>query len=195
MGNNTEVVLHDLKKRKVVAIENSHITGRSVGHRTNGKVLDAVLELCDEDGFLIGYDSKAVTNRALRSSHFLLKDEAGEPYALICVNQDVSVFSAMRDELDTLLSPTPLKAKPKSNGEGNIQAITSQLILDEIARRKPTNLDTKEAKLSVLRVLSAKGVFDVKDAVPQVCELLSISQATLYVYLREIRSKDSSLPC
>ena len=196
MGSNTEIALHDLDEQKIVALENPHITGRAVGHRTDPKVLQTILDLCDEDGCLIGYGSKAPADRTLRSSHFLLRDDEGAPYAVICFNQDVSVLSAMRDELDNLLSSRPLQTPHPvnggGNGEGNIQAITSQIILDEIASRKPTNLDTKEAKLAVLRSLAAKGIFNVKDAVPQVCELLSISQATLYVYLREIRSKDAN---
>ena len=34
-------------------------------------------------------------------------------------------------------------------------------------------------------------MFQLKDSVPQVCELLDISQATLYNYLREIRAQGS----
>ena len=49
-------------------------------------------------------------------------------------------------------------------------------------------LEYKETKLRVLAALEQKGVFDVKDAVSLVCEQLSISQATLYNYLREIRN-------
>ena len=58
---------------------------------------------------------------------------------------------------------------------------------------KPSTLGSKEIKLRILRKLDEKGVFLLKDSVPQVCELLDISQATLYNYLREIRSKDTPL--
>ena len=43
--------------------------------------------------------------------------------------------------------------------------------------------------LAVLARLEEKGVFDMRDAVPQVCELLQISQATLYNYQRELRGE------
>lgn len=56
---------------------------------------------------------------------------------------------------------------------------------------KPSALGSKEVKLRILRMLEEKGVFQLKDSVPQVCELLDISQATLYNYLREIRTQGS----
>ena len=42
--------------------------------------------------------------------------------------------------------------------------------------------------MSILRRLDEKGVFEVRRAVPKVCELLGISQATLYKYLKEIKN-------
>ena len=56
---------------------------------------------------------------------------------------------------------------------------------------KPSALGSKEVKLRILRKLEEKGVFQLKDSVPRVCELLDISQATLYNYLREIRTQGS----
>ena len=45
------------------------------------------------------------------------------------------------------------------------------------------------SRAGLLRRLEEKGVFDMRDAVPQVCELLQISQATLYNYQRELRGE------
>lgn len=193
MGESTEVVLHDLDRKEIVNIENSQVTGRAVGYRTNDSVFNAIVNLCDEDGHLIGYTSKSKQNRALRSSHFLIRDDDDNPRALICINQDVSLLTSLRDELDSLLASTRLKLQDEDQADGeeenSIHKIVTQLILEEIERTKPTALDTKEAKMKVLQSLHNKGIFSVKDAVPQVCDLLSISQATLYVYLREIRSR------
>lgn len=194
MGDKTEVVLHDLEERKVVEITNSHVTDRSVGYKTNDSVYNTIVKLCDEDGHLVGYNSTTKKNAKLRSSHFLIKGEEGEPKALICINQDVTAMTILRDELDTLLSPLSLEAKGDGEPDvnSNIQKIATQLILEEIERVKPLSWDTKEAKIKILQSLHNRGIFSVKDAVPQVCELLSISQATLYVYLREIRSKETN---
>jgi len=69
----------------------------------------------------------------------------------------------------------------------------SKLVIADIIKTvgKPSALGSKEVKLRILRKLEEKGVFQLKDSVPQVCELLDISQATLYIYLREIRTQGS----
>ena len=69
----------------------------------------------------------------------------------------------------------------------------SKLVIADIIKTvgKPSALGSKEVKLRILRKLEEKGVFQLKDSVPQVCELLDISQATLYNYLREIRAQGS----
>ena len=69
----------------------------------------------------------------------------------------------------------------------------SKLVIADIIKTvgKPSALGSKEVKLRILRMLEEKGVFQLKDSVPQVCELLDISQATLYNYLREIRTQGS----
>ena len=69
----------------------------------------------------------------------------------------------------------------------------SKLVIADIIKTvgKPSALGSKEVKLRILRKLEEKGVFQLKDSVPQVCELLDISQATLYNYLREIRTQGS----
>ena len=69
----------------------------------------------------------------------------------------------------------------------------SKLLIADIIKTvgKPSALGSKEVKLRILRKLEEKGVFQLKDSVPQVCELLDISQATLYNYLREIRTQGS----
>ena len=64
---------------------------------------------------------------------------------------------------------------------------TKHTIFHEVEQVKPNGLASKEVKLRVIDTLDQKGVFDVKDSVTLICEQLSISQATLYNYLREVR--------
>lgn len=193
MGNDTEIVLHDLYKKELVYIVNNHVTGRSVGYHMDPTVYEVIENLADSDGHLIGYGSKTTKGRNLRSSHFILRDEKGQPAAMICINQDTSRLQNARDLLDSMIRLQPLGAvaqEEPADETNYIQKMTQQVIIDSIEKMKPTSIDTKEGKLRVLQQLETKGVFAVKDAVPSVCRLLSISQATLYNYLREIRSQE-----
>ena len=191
-GPKTEVVLHDLQERKIVCIENSYITGRTIGYRLDDSVYEAILNLVDEEGHLIGYTSNTKEGKQLRSSHFIIRDEGGQPIALICINQDISTLKALHDEIGQMISTQHLNqvAENNDNGINYIQQFARQLILSEIEKLKPTPLDSKESKIKVIAALEQKGVFEVKDSVPQICKLLDISQATLYNYLREIRQND-----
>lgn len=194
MGNDTEIVLHDLYKKELIYIVNNHITGRSAGYHMDPTVYEVIENLADSDGHLIGYGSKTAKGMNLRSSHFILRDEDGQPAAMICINQDTSRLQNARDLLDSMIRLQPLgevAQEQEPEDETNyIQKMTQQVIIDSIEKMKPTSIDTKEGKLRVLQQLEIKGVFAVKDAVPSVCRLLSISQATLYNYLREIRSQE-----
>lgn len=195
MGSDTEIVLHDLYKKKLVYIVNNHITGRSIGYHMDPTVYEVIENLADDDGHLIGYGSKTAKGMSLRSSHFILRGEDGQPAAMICINQDTSRLQNARDLLDSMIRLQPLGTavqEQEPEDETNyIQKMTQQVIIDSIEKMKPTSIDTKEGKLRVLQQLEIKGVFAVKDAVPSVCRLLSISQATLYNYLREIRSQEN----
>ena len=195
MGSDTEIMLHDLYKKKLVYIVNNHITGRSIGYHMDPTVYEVIENLADDDGHLIGYGSKTAKGMSLRSSHFILRGEDGQPAAMICINQDTSRLQNARDLLDSMIRLQPLGAavqEQEPEDETNyIQKMTQQVIIDSIEKMKPTSIDTKEGKLRVLQQLEIKGVFAVKDAVPSVCRLLSISQATLYNYLREIRSQEN----
>lgn len=193
LGPDTEIVLHDLEKRELVHIINGDITGRGVGYKMDPSVYDTLLGLANEDGCLVGYTSHSKEGTKLRSSHIVLKDPSGTPVALICINQDTSKWEAVRNLIDSMISSQPLSTHDEisESSENYIQNVTRQVIMDAIQQSKPSNLETKEAKLSVLRELEIKGVFSVKDAVPIVCKTLAVSQATLYNYLRELRSQEA----
>lgn len=193
MGDETEIVLHDLIEHKIVFIANGHITGRSVGYQLKENMLiNAVLDSVDEDGHAVGSKSKTIEGKILKVSHFVYYDEIHKPYAMICINQDVSQLAALKDKLDNYIGTEKNEITDhhsSNNDEHYIHQVVKNLINDEMEKLKPTPLNTKETKLKVLETLENKGVFDVKDSVPQVCEMLSISQATLYNYLRELRQK------
>ena len=72
----------------------------------------------------------------------------------------------------------------------NVAEYTKKLMSDIICKiGKPLPLTTKSGRMMILRELDKQGVFLVRDIVPSVCEILCISQATLYNYLREIHNE------
>lgn len=190
LGAETEVVVHDLIQKKIIFIENGYITNRTIDSPEDHALIETIINLADKDGHLIGFNGASASGKKLRTSHFVFRDADQVPIALICINQDVTNVYNLREQLNRFLDTRLLEDEvPVKEGEENyIQAITKRTIFQEIEQVKPSRLEYKETKLRVLATLEEKGIFDVKDAVSLVCEQLSISQATLYNYLREIRN-------
>ncbi|EUC52455.1 helix-turn-helix transcriptional regulator [Mogibacterium timidum] len=200
LGDDTEVVLHDLTKREIVFMHNSKITGRERNYRINPTVYDVISNLADGEGHLIGYASKSAQGKKLRASHFMFMDEDNNPAAMICINQDPSRIQEIisylsesikiRDVDETAVNDTSYSF----NDEDYIQNIMKDAIIKSVKQLDPGYINTKEGKLMLLRKFKFQGVFSVKEAVPFICETLSISQATLYNYLREIRDEEGREP-
>ena len=90
-GSNCEVVVHDLEtndpERSIVAIENGHVTGRSVGDGPSHIVLDAVKagkvhKLSDR----LAYLTKTTDGRILRSSTVFIRDADNVPVGILGIN-------------------------------------------------------------------------------------------------------------
>ena len=200
LGDDTEVVLHDLTKREIVFMHNSKITGRERNYRINPTVYDVISNLADGEGHLIGYASKSAQGKKLRASHFMFMDKDNNPAAMICINQDPSRIQEIisylsesikiRDVDETAVNDTSYSL----NDEDYIQNIMKDAIIKSVKQLDPGYINTKEGKLMLLRKFKFQGVFSVKEAVPFICETLSISQATLYNYLREIRDEEGRKP-
>ena len=202
MGEDTEVVLYDLYEREIVYIANGHVTGRSAGYRIDRTVYQAIVDQVDEDNCLIGYGSQTAKGNNLRASHMVFRDENGDPCAMLCVNQDVTRFAELAKYLGAVFGVTPINGSGASGKgtdaaeevdipvENYIQRMTQQAIFRSIERMKPTDINTKEGKMELLRRLKLQGIFNVKDVIPFLCDVLSISQPTLYNYLRELRGED-----
>ena len=187
LGDDTEVVLHDLKKREMLYIANSYLSGRTLDNRISEMTSNAIVDMADEDGHLIGYSIKSSPTEHLRSSHFVFYEE-GEPVALICINQDTSKIEEMRKYLERMIMPLPREDDSTVKYDGDyIMKVTKQMIIETIDTMSYAEFKTKEGKLKILKELHRQGVFNVRDSGPLVCKSMEISHTTLYNYLRELR--------
>lgn len=195
VGSHCEVVLHDLSRRDlehtIVAIENGHVTGRTVGGPSTNLGLEQLRdESTDHDAF--GYRSRTRDGRELRSSSVYFRDEKGRVVAALCINVDTTPLLAARKALDDALSHEPPTVPDR--GEifaSDINEILDQLIETAIARTgKPVALMDRKDRVDVLRTLDERGAFFVKRAVDRVARRLGVSRVTAYSYLDRIRSSD-----
>lgn len=194
VGPHCEVVLHDLTRREmdrtIVAIENGHVTGRTVGGPSTNLGLDVIRnEEADHDEY--GYSARTGEGRELRSSSVYFRGPDGDVVAALCINVDKTPFQNARAALDDILGRDEERPLPNEIITSDINGVLDHLIDSAVSSTgKSPALMSRTERVAVLRYLDEKGAFHVKRAVDRVARRLGVSRVTAYNYLEEIRSRD-----
>lgn len=187
LGDTCETVVHD-KEKKITYIKNGHISGRDVGNTMDETVFEYIVSRARKQNNIVVRLTRKPNGELMKSTTMVFFDETGRYDAMLCFSMDLTQVNQARNILDSIMNLQPFENNEESGESMSIVEYTRMTISDIIKEvGKPSTLGSKEIKMTILRKLDEKGVFLIKDSVPQVCELLSISQATLYNYLREIR--------
>lgn len=200
LGRTTEVVLHDLTcpEHSVLAIVNGHLSGRQVGSpilagprhdRGFDAVLHAALEQNSQAPVVIGnYPTLGHDGKAFRSATAVFRDSAGEPFASLCVNTDLSGIAAAQACLEQLLG-TAEEPAPAPRESADLEQLMTRIIDSALqdARRQGVRFG-KVQKLDAVRQMHDGGLFIVKGAVEKAAAALGVSRYTIYNYLEEIRN-------
>jgi predicted transcriptional regulator YheO len=191
VGPHCEAVLHDLSRpdaaSTVVAIENGHVTGRSVGSPSTSKGLEFKMNSpFGHDEY--GYRGTTRSGRELRCSSVFIRDQAGRLMANLCINVDQT---PMRDAWAALEAMSPSSATARSDDE--VFAADVNELLDVLFDRavgaigRPVSEFSKEDRIAVVKHLEARGIFYIKNAASTVSTRLGISRGALYNYLDQGR--------
>ena len=187
MGPQTEVVLHD-RTGKILWITGGEITGRAAGQQEQPSAMEMIARQQAAEGsdFCTGYKSFSRKGTPLRSSSLFFRDEKGALDYVLCVNQDISAYVDLQEMLGAFIGDRPEVQQVQPDND-SLDDVVMKMILGEIARLKPSDLESKEDKLRLIARLNEQGIFGARGAVGTVCELLHIAQPTLYKYLQELR--------
>lgn len=193
MGENCETVVHDEQKR-IIFIANGYISGREEGQVMDDSVFEYLADRARKEGGSVVRLTKKTDGELAKSTTVMFFDQTGNYNAMLCFTVNLTALNQARNLLDMLMNIQPFEDKEEQDENMSITDYARTVIADIIKEvGKPSTLGPKEIKLRTLRRLDEKGVFLIKDSIPQVCELLSISQATLYNYLREMRTENVDL--
>ena len=191
-GRNCEVVIHDLRggdtEHSIIAIENGHVTGRSVGDGPSHIVLESLKETSESLEDRVSYLTKTSDGRVLRSTTIFIRDEAGKVIGLMGINYDISMLVAVDGVIRDLTGTDTQTSEPESISR-NVADLLDELLEQSVRLiGKPTALMSKDDKIRAIKFLDDSGAFLVTKSGPKVCEYFGISTYTLYSYLDEIRS-------
>ena len=191
-GKNCEVVIHDLRGQdhahSIIAIENGHVTGRSVGDGPSHIVLEALQEGSDKLQDRISYLSRTPDGKGLTSTTIFIRDDDGQAIGLMGINYDVSMLVALDHSIREFTEQEQSEPEPAAISR-NVADLLDELLEQSVKLvGKPTALMNKEDKIRAIRFLNDSGAFLITKSGPKVCKYFGISNYTLYSYLDEIKS-------
>lgn len=195
LGPDCELVLHDFAdiSHSLVAIEGT-LTGRTPGSPLTDLIL-RVLRKDESPPDLINYRSQTMDGRILRSSTFFIRDDQGKVIGCLCLNRDISHWTAARNLLTQLCETRPLPDEPEPGGSETFVHDVEELLrgtINEILAQEhtPIKFMDKSDKVRVVLALDARGIFLIRGAVEAVAQALNVSRYTIYNYLDEGRQSE-----
>jgi len=191
-GKNCEVVLHDFSNMQssIVAIENGHVTGRSIGSpMTEVGLKAAKTGRTNED--MINYESMSLDGRTLKSSTMFIRDENDEVIGCLCINFDISELTVAKKVIDEFLdTDSTHEEKIINDGTNKVNDVLIDIVYQTLEEAgKPVSYMTKEEKVEIVKKLDNQGAFLIKGAIDYVAKALCVSRYTVYNYLDEIRAE------
>ena len=134
-GPDCEVVIHDLRgtdtEHSIIAIENGHVTGRSIGDGPSHIVLESLREDPSMIEDRISYLTKTPDGKVLKSSTLFIRDEDGKAIGLMGINYDISMLLAVEDSIRAFTGQEQSYAEPESISR-NVADLLDELLEHDI---------------------------------------------------------------
>ena len=210
LGPSYEVVLHDLTDRNhsIVAIANSHISGRKIGAPMTDMGLSILRDRSYETSdFTVNDCGVSLNGRELRSNAMYIKQD-GQLIGMLCINFDDSAFQTVTRDLMELIHPGEYleerRRRQQARGESPIpgrteqyssstRSVAAEAVGRELQRLGKTAQDlSAEDRLQIITVLEREGIFMLKGVIREVAGALGCSQASVYRYLTQVRNDNAS---
>ncbi|MCX6017680.1 MAG: PAS domain-containing protein [Chloroflexi bacterium] len=188
LGPMCEVVVHDFAdlEHSIIQIEGD-VTYRAIGGAATDLILESVRTNATESD-LYGYATSQPGGRIMKSSTVFLRDVKNHAIGALCINLDMTDFVAFRNRLDALVHTQDSERATTETLSDNLFE-TVQSAVEETIYESGRSLHTmsREDMIDLVVKLEQKGLFQVKRAVPIVADMLGLSRATVYNYLRRGR--------
>lgn len=192
LGTGCELILHSLENLQSSAIEvvNGWHSGRQIG----APITDLALHMLEDinrhgEKKPLTYFNRLPNGVTLKSATIPVVGEGERIIGLLCINFYTNI--SMADFLATFAPTSPLGAGAVSMTE-KFSPDVGELIEEAVAEIREDVMQDETIAHScknreiVIR-LEEKGIFNLKDAVIQVANLLDISKNTVYMHLRNFR--------
>lgn len=181
---NVEVVMHDLTAKKIIYISNSFSKRRVGDPMINA--LDDIASI--EEDFVGPYEKINEDGQRLKAVSIILRDVKAIPIGMICINYNIEPLESLINSLKTL-TYIEKKNAPSTLFSQNWKEHTNQTIEKflQVKNISLSGLMAKEKK-ELVKFLQDEGIFEIRNALPHVCNTLNISRATIYNWLKKFNA-------
>lgn len=188
LGPGYEIVLHSLDnfEHSVISIVHGEHTGREIGAPITNKALD-MLEKFNATGISNEtYYSTNAKGEPLKSTTIAIKGENNRIIGLLCMNYYMNTSFC---EFINNFIPSQIPKIENIPVTETFATNVDDMILStlEHVRRQVYNdssISSSNKNKAIINLLYDKGIFQIKDSVPKVADLLGISKNTVYLHLR-----------
>lgn len=190
LGENTEVVLHDLSNpdHSVIALRNGHLSGREIGNSMTDLAYRIIKDKqYEKENFITNYYGYSKGKSFVSSTFYIKNDD--RLIGLLCINNDTTQARELQDLFNHFMQRFNINEERihvKENLENPVVSMVHSLIVKAIHEvGVAPNRMTREEKVGLVHKLNTQGILLMKGAVPEIAKQLSISEPTVYRYLNE----------
>lgn len=172
-----EVVIHDLKTGLIAAIYNN-FSKRKVGDES---LLDQIEEFPD---VFPAYIKTNWNGKTIKSVSSTLRDSKGKAIGLLCMNLDISKWEELSHFLESF-THIAAKKQPAALFKDDWREKINAYVSTYVAKEKTTLKHlSKEKKKALVLELYSNGAFTAKNAASYIADVLDLSRASVYNYLK-----------
>jgi predicted transcriptional regulator YheO len=181
-----EVVLHDLMQpdHAIRVIENN-LSNRKVGDSATELGLQRIKDP-QFPSVIQNYPNQFPDGRPVKSTSIGIKNREGRYIAALCLNLDVSALSPVLMALANMVETGDAGTAPKETLADRKARQLRETIEAFAARQSQTPRGLgREAKRELVRQLHREGHFESRSSALTIANLLGISRATVYNYVKQ----------
>lgn len=185
LGNSCEIVLHSLAnyEHSIINILNGEHTGRKTGAPITDLALKMLDKLSETNEDYITYFSTNKKGEPLKSATIAIHGEKNRIIGLLCINFYMN--TPLSDILNSLI-PTNIVPNEKSENfvDSSDELIETMFISIKDKVMQNPDISPSNKNKMIVYLLDDNGIFNFKDAVIKISNLLDISKNTVYMHLR-----------
>lgn len=188
-GENCEVIIHDFSdiEHSIVYIA-GNVTDRKIGGSITDLGLSVITSTITQTEPL-AYFARSPRGHKLKCVSILIRDEHSDKIqGALCINLDIDNLVGATTVLDNLVgfkNPAPVEERFDSNPEEIVVQKTHETISE--MRLSVSDLNGEE-RLKIVQTLNERGIFAFKSAHSIVADVIGVSRATIYNYLKRSSS-------